>query len=58
MTQRFILKWLIGFALAAGLTAGSAWAGAYEDFFRAIDIDNEAGVREPVSLYTSPSPRD
>jgi len=58
MTQRFILKWLIGFALAAGLTAGSAWAGAYEDFFRAIDIDNEAGVRELLGRGIDPNTRD
>ena len=49
-------------ALAVAITllvsGGVAWAGAYEDFFRALEVDNDTGLRQLLSRGMDPNTRD
>lgn len=55
-SRRRILAWL---ALAAAApVAGLAHAGAYEDFFKAIELDNGAAVADLLRRGFDPNARD
>lgn len=45
-------------ACALALAGGSAAAGAYEDFFRAIAVDNDAGLRDLLARGVDPNTLD
>lgn len=53
---RFCTKFIIQLLVAAGVS--SAHAGAYEDFFRALDTDNAAGVVALLQRGFDPNARD
>lgn len=48
----------LALCLAVVVTAGGARAGAYEDFFRALDTDNAAGVVALLQRGFDPNARD
>ncbi len=55
-TRRTTLAWL-AFAATAGVS-GCAHAGAYEDFFKAIELDNGAAVTDLLRRGFDPNARD
>lgn len=39
-------------------SGGGAWAGAYEDFFTALEVDNETGLAQLLARGMDPNTRD
>lgn len=51
-----LLRWAAGLALSLAMAA--ATAGAYEDFFRAVEVDDAAAVRQLLARGMDPNTLD
>ena len=60
-TKRALAACSLALGLLLGLLAiapGAALAGAYEDFFRAVEVDNDGGLRDLLARGMDPNTRD